>query len=100
MLKANVIKKDGFIVLNCPYAEFYVPKQYTEKGLAEDNGESYAAFGLMYLRTFSAMDKPNELEILKIPNLKSDYEKLNNFKNQGISCEIIEQRLENQDDAI
>ena len=73
MLKANVIKKDGFIVLNCPYAEFYVPKQYTEKGLAEDNGESYAAFGLMYLRTFSAMDKTNELEILKLPNLISFY---------------------------
>lgn len=71
MLKANVIKKDGFIVLNCPYAEFYVPRQYTEKGLAVDNGETYNAFGLMYLRTFSAMDKPNELEILKIPNLLS-----------------------------
>lgn len=41
-----------------------------------------------------------ENELLKIPNLKSDYEKLNNFKNQGISCEVIEQRLENQDDAI
>jgi hypothetical protein len=36
MLKANVVKKDGFIVLNCPYAEFYVPKQYTEKELAVD----------------------------------------------------------------
>lgn len=71
MLKANIIKKDGFIVLNCPYAEFYVPKQYTEKGLAVDCGETYNAFGLMYLRTFSAMDKPNELEILKIPNMLS-----------------------------
>lgn len=71
MLKANIIKKDGFIVLNCPYAEFYVPKQYTEKGLATDNGETYDAFGLMYLRTFSAMDKPNELEILKIPSILS-----------------------------
>ena len=69
MLKANVIKKDGFIVLNCPYAEFYVPKQYLEKDLAVDSGESFNAFGLMYLRTFSAMDKPNELEILKIPNI-------------------------------
>lgn len=71
MLKTNVIKKDGFIVLNCSYAEFYVPKQYIEKGLATDNGETYNAFGLMYLRTFSAMDKPNELEILKIPNILS-----------------------------
>lgn len=71
MLKSNVIKKNGFIVLNCPYAEFYVPKQYMEKELAVDNGESFNAFGLMYLRTFSAMDKPNELEILKIPNVIS-----------------------------
>jgi hypothetical protein len=69
MLKANVIKKDGMIVLNCPYAEFYVPKQYIEKELAVDCGESFQAFGLMYLRTFSALDKPNELEILKIPNI-------------------------------
>ena len=71
MLKANVIKQDGMIVLNCPYAEFYVPKQYTEKDLAIDCGESFQAFGVMYLRTFSAMDKPNELEILKIPNMLS-----------------------------
>jgi hypothetical protein len=71
MLKANVIKKDGMIVLNCPYAEFYVPKQYVEKELAIDCGESFQAFGLMYLRTFSALDKPNELEILKIPNMLS-----------------------------
>jgi hypothetical protein len=71
LLKANVIKKDGFIVLNCPYAEFYVPKQYTEKGLAADNGEVYNAFGLMYLRTFSTIDKPNEYEILKLPNILS-----------------------------
>lgn len=71
MLKANVIKKDGFIVLNCPYAEFYVPKQYTESGLAEDNGETFNAFGLMYIRTFSANEKPNEYEILKIPNMIS-----------------------------
>ena len=69
MLKANVIKKDGDIVLNCPYAEFYVPRQYVEKDLATDNGETFNAFGLMYLRTYSAMDKPNELEILKIPNI-------------------------------
>ena len=69
MLKANVIKKDGMIVLNCPYAEFYVPKQYIEKELAVDCGESFQAFGLMYLRTFTALDKPNELEILKIPNI-------------------------------
>ena len=73
MLKANVIKKDGFIVLNCPYAEFYVPKQYTEKELAIDCGESFQAFGIMYLRTFSAMNKPNELEILKLPNMLSFY---------------------------
>jgi len=73
MLKANVIKKDGFIVLNCPYDEFYVPKQYTEKELAVDCGESFQAFGIMYLRTFSAMNKPNELEILKLPNMLSFY---------------------------
>ena len=73
MLKANVIVVDQHIVLNCPYAEFYVPRQYTEKALAMDNGETYNAFGLMYLRTFSAMDKPNELEILKIPNIISFY---------------------------
>ena len=73
MLKANVIKKDGYIQLNCPYAEFYVPKQYLEKELAMDCGESFNAFGLMYLRTFSALDKPNELEILKIPNIISFY---------------------------
>ena len=71
MLKAIVINQDGMIVLNCPYAEFYVPKQYTEKDLAIDCGESFQAFGVMYLRTFSAMDKPNELEILKIPNMLS-----------------------------
>ena len=71
MLKANVIKKDGFIVLNCPYAEFYVPKQYIEKELAMDCGESFNAFGLMYLRTYSSLEKPNELEILKIPNILS-----------------------------
>ncbi len=73
MLKANVIKKDGFIVLNCPYAEFYVPKQYIEKELAVDGGEAFQAFGIMYLRTFSAMNKPNELEILKLPNMLSFY---------------------------
>ena len=73
MLKANVIKKDGFIVLNCPYAEFYVPKQYVEKELAIDGGESFQAFGIMYLRTFSAMNKPNELEILKLPSMLSFY---------------------------
>lgn len=71
MLKANVIKDGDYIKLNCPYAEFYVPKMYIEKGLASDNGESFNAFGLMYLRTFSSMDKPNELEILKIPNILS-----------------------------
>ena len=71
MLKANVIKDGDYIKLNCPYAEFYVPKTYIEKGLASDNGESFNAFGLMYLRTFSSMDKPNELEILKIPNILS-----------------------------
>ena len=73
MLKANVIKKDGFIVLNCPYAEFYVPKQYVEKELASDGGEVFNALGIMYLRTFSSMDKPNELEILKLPNIISFY---------------------------
>ena len=71
MLKANVIKKDGFIILNCAYAEFYVPKQYFEKELAMDCGESFNAFGIMYLRTFSSMTKANELEILKIPNIIS-----------------------------
>lgn len=71
MLKANVIKKDGFIILNCAYAEFYVPKQYFEKELAMDCGESFNAFGVMYLRTFSSMNKANELEILKIPNIIS-----------------------------
>ena len=71
MLKANVIVVDQHIVLNCPYAEFYVPRQYTEKELAVDCGESFQAFGVMYLRTFSTMDKPNELEILKIPNMLS-----------------------------
>ena len=73
MLKANVIKKDGFIVLNCPYAEFYVPKQYIEKELAIDGGEAFQSFGLMYIRTFSAVNKPNELEILKIPSMLSFY---------------------------
>lgn len=73
MLKANVIKKDGMLILNCAYAEFYVPRQYMEKELAVDCGESFQAFGLMYLRTFSAMNKPNELEILKIPNMISFY---------------------------
>ena len=73
MLKKNVIKKDGFIILNCPYAEFYVPKQYFEKELAMDCGEAFQAFGIMYLRTFSAINKPNELEILKLPNMLSFY---------------------------
>ena len=48
MLKANVIKKDGFIVLNCPYAEFYVPKQYLEKDLAVD--ACYICLGLLLVQ--------------------------------------------------
>lgn len=68
MLSKNVIVKDGYIVLDCPYAEFYVPKKYMDDGLAANNGESFMSLGIMYLRTFAAENKPNELEILKIPN--------------------------------
>lgn len=68
MLSKNVIKKDGYLVLNCPYAEFYIPRDYVDSELASDNGESYKSLGVFYLRTFSSIDKPNELEILKLPN--------------------------------
>lgn len=68
MLSKNVIKKDGYLVLNCPYAEFYIPREYVDNDLASDNGESYKSLGVFYLRTFSSIDKPNELEILKLPN--------------------------------
>lgn len=68
MLSKNVIKKDGYLVLNCPYAEFYIPREFVDNDLASDNGESYKSLGVFYLRTFSSVDKPNELEILKLPN--------------------------------
>ena len=76
MLKANVIKKDGFIVLNCPYAEFYVPKQYTEKGwtelytfgeyvesLAENDENTHFwqyLFGTSEYSTYLPIDLPSE----------------------------------------
>lgn len=69
MLKKHVKLEDGYLVLNCPYAEFYVPKKYLEDGMAVDNGESFKSLGVFYIRTFSSKDKPNELEVLKLPGM-------------------------------
>lgn len=69
MLKKDIIKVDDYFVLNCPYAEFYIPREYVDNDLASDNGEYYSSLGVFYLRTFSSMDKPNELEILKLPDM-------------------------------
>lgn len=68
MFKQKVIIKDGYIVLNCPYAEFYVPKYFLQDGLAEDAGEYFKSFGLFYIRAFSSLDKPDEFEILNLPS--------------------------------
>lgn len=68
MFKQKIIVKDGYIVLNCPYAEFYIPRYFLQDGLAEDAGEYFKSFGLFYIRTFSALDKPDDFEILKLPS--------------------------------
>lgn len=69
MLKKSLIEKDGYFVLNCPYAEFYIPRDYIEDELAVDNGESFKSLGIFYVRTFNALDKPNDFEILNLPSM-------------------------------
>lgn len=69
MLKENVKVEDGYLVLDCAYAEFYIPKKYMEDEMAVDNGESFKSLGIFYIRTFSAPDKPNALEVLKLPGM-------------------------------
>lgn len=69
MFKDKVKIKDGYIVLDCPYAEFYVPKYYLNDNMAEDAGEYFKSFGIFYIRTFSSLDKPDAFEILKLPSM-------------------------------
>lgn len=70
MLKDSLIEKNGYLVLDCPYAEFYVPKYYTDSNMAEDCGEYFKCFGLFYVRTFDKINgNPNPYEILKLPSM-------------------------------
>ena len=65
MFKNEIVKKDGFIYFKGKYLEMYVPKEFVERGLAEDVGNLYSVFGIIHLRTFATGDKPNQIETLK-----------------------------------
>lgn len=67
MIKKDLIEKDGFFILNCCYAEFYISRKYLEKDIAKEVGSSFKTLGLFYARTFSSMEKPDPFEIMNIP---------------------------------
>lgn len=73
MLKNDIVKKNGFIYFKGHYLEMYVPKEFVDRGLAEDIGDLYSIFGIIHLRTFGKNDKPNELETLNLPTMINLY---------------------------
>ena len=73
MYKNEIVKKDGFIYFKGKYLEMYVPKEFVERGLAEDVGNLYSVFGIIHLRTFATGDKPNQIETLNLPSMINLY---------------------------
>lgn len=73
MFKNEIVKKDGFIYFNGSYLEMYVPKDFIDRGIAEDVGNLYKAFGIIHLRTFDKGEKPRELETLNLPSMINLY---------------------------
>lgn len=65
---SKLLKNDGeYLVFDGNYVEFYIPRDYEENKLAEDEGESYRLFGICNLRVYDSNDKPGKLETLNLP---------------------------------
>lgn len=89
MLKDSLIEKDGYLVLNCPYAEFYVPKYFLTSNIAEDCGEYFKSFGMFYVRTFNNINgTPNPFEVLNLPSLINFFP--NSKENRKMTIEDME----------
>ena len=60
-------KEKEYIKLNAPSMEMYIPMDFFENNLAEDNGDIIKVFGLVHTQLFDKDNKPNGMEILNIP---------------------------------
>ena len=73
MFKQEIVKKEGYIYFTGNYLELYVPKEFIDKGIAEDVGNSYNVFGLLHLKTFDSKGNPGLLETLNLPTMITTY---------------------------
>ena len=73
MFKQEIVKKEGFIFFTGNYLEIYVPKDFIDRGIAEDIGNSFNVFGLVHLKTFDSKGNPGVLETLNLPTMLTTY---------------------------
>lgn len=67
LFEDSIIDKDGYVVLNAPYLEMYIPSSYEEEKMAVNYGSYINVMGVFNLRMFDGDNKPGQLEMLNLP---------------------------------